>query len=294
MKKYFFIVLFLTFSFGIQLFAQSDWLTSKALKSPDRKHQLWIMWGYNRAGFSNSDIQFTGPGYDFTLLDVVAKDRQSPFDANVYFNPRWWTVPQYNIRAGYFLSERFCLSFGHDHMKYVMVNDQVSTISGSIDSSASSNYAGTYDNNSITLSREFLRFEHTNGLNYVSVEGDFYGNLWKSSNNKRQLDYFIGGGIGALYPRSDVDLFDVEGVNVFHVAGWGTALETGIRFDFIPQVYLLLCLKAGYINMPNVLTVTDGHKAQQSFWFLQRFASIGFNTSVFQKKMKDVERKDSF
>lgn len=283
MKYRQFLLFWVAFTFVNKTIAQPEWLTEKVFKSPGRKHQIWLHWGYNRGQFTTSDIQFTGPGYDFTLENVVAKDRQSPFDVNVYFNPQWWTVPQYNLRLGFFLTDRFSLSFGHDHMKYVMVQNQIAKMNGYIDPSASTIYAGNYDNQAVTLTNDFLEFEHTNGLNYVSFEGNFYGNIYINPSKKFQLDFYLGTGAGFLYPRSDVDLFNIEGVNVFHVAGWGVDIEAGLRMDFFKVFFLNLQAKAGFISMPNVLTVVSGHKAKQSFFFLQEIATLGFSINYFNK-----------
>jgi len=53
-----------------------------------RKGSYFAFWGYNRSDYPTSDIHFTGPGYDFTLHDVVAADAPTPFDGfKTYFNP---------------------------------------------------------------------------------------------------------------------------------------------------------------------------------------------------------------
>jgi hypothetical protein len=44
-----------------------------------QKGELFMYWGWNRAAFSSSDIQFSGDNYDFILGDVIAHDRQTPF-----------------------------------------------------------------------------------------------------------------------------------------------------------------------------------------------------------------------
>jgi len=287
------LVLFLTFCLSFSVFAQPDWLTTKVFNSPERKKQLWIYWGYNRGQYTKSDIHFTGPGYDFTMKDVIAKDRQTPFDASIYFGPRLWTVPQYNFRIGYFIGERFSLSIGHDHMKYVAKQDQILTVTGSIDSSASSLYAGTYSDKVMPMSSNFMRFEHTDGLNYISVEGDFYGHLWRSKSGKQNLDFYLGLGLGIVYPRSEVDMFDIEGANVFHFAGWGTALQAGLRFDILPQLFINFSVKSGFINMFNVITMAHDHSAKHKFFFLQEMGTIGFSLNRFNRKMKEEKSNQS-
>lgn len=278
-----FLLFFLTFWVFLPVFSQTNWLSEPVFSSTERKHQFWIHWGYNRAQYSKSDIHFTGPGYDFTLDNVKAKDRQSPFNFDLYFNPKTLSIPQYNLRIGMFLTDNFSVSVGADHMKYVVVQNQNSSINGRIDSTASSTFTGTYENQNIILTNQFLEYEHTDGLNYLSANGDFFGNIYKKSNGKLSLDFFLGIGAGILFPRSDVDLFDVDGVNVFHVAGWGTDVEVGLRLNFYKAFYLNVQAKAGFIAMPNVLTVKSGHNAQQHFFFLQEIASLGFNINYFNK-----------
>jgi hypothetical protein len=68
-----------------------------------RKGQGFVYWGYNRSTYTKSDITFIGQGYNFTLHDVVAKDAPSPLGRE-YYDPALFSIPQFNIRGGYFLA----------------------------------------------------------------------------------------------------------------------------------------------------------------------------------------------
>lgn len=279
------LLLFLfVFSFLQPLYSEGDLLKISCLKSTERKKQIWIYWGYNRAQYSKSNINFTGPNYDFTLFDICAKDRATPFSARVYFTPNTIWIPQYNYRIGYFLNDWLSLNIGLDHMKYVAVTDQMTKISGRIDSLSSLQYAGNYEQTPIEFTSDFVRFEHTDGLNYVSAELETYGRLWKK--NKQELDFFAGYGLGVLIPRSDVDLFDHEGANIFHLAGWGTSLVAGLRFDIIPGLFVNMSVKGGFIHMADIVTMNKQEKAKQKFFFLQEMASVGYSLNYFNKKEK--------
>lgn len=74
--------------------------------------------------FSNSDIHFSGNGYNFQLNNVSAQDRPTKFGI-VYFNPGWFTVVQYNFRAGYFIKDNLAIVLGIDHMKYVIIKTKL-------------------------------------------------------------------------------------------------------------------------------------------------------------------------
>ncbi|MFZ2323767.1 MAG: hypothetical protein WAV89_08730 [Ignavibacteriaceae bacterium] len=66
-------------------------------KQHERKGDLYFFWGWNRGWYTNSDINFKGDDYNFTIEKVEAKDRQTKFGLNTYFNPTKATIPQYNF-----------------------------------------------------------------------------------------------------------------------------------------------------------------------------------------------------
>ncbi len=252
------------------------------LKSVDKitnKGKFFFYWGWNRANYSDSDIHFTGDNgsYDFTLRNVKAKDRQTPFSFNDYLNPGRITIPQNNYRIGYFLKENYTISIGVDHMKYVMVADQTVKIDGHIN--AGTPFDGVYNNDNQILSEDFLQLEHTDGLNYVNVEFrrfDEIGHLIGLNHKNFQINLTEGLGAGILYPRTDVTLFNQERHDEFHIAGYGTSAVVGLDFTFFKYFYIQSDLKFGYIYMPDVQTTynpNDG--ASQSFTFFQRNILIG-------------------
>ena len=111
------------------------------------KGKFYFYWGWNKAQYSYSDIQFKGNDYNFTLYDVAAEDRQTPWDPGVYLNPGSITIPQTVARIGYYFHDNWNLSVGVDHMKYVMVDIQGVTIDGYIDlQDPSTQFNGVYNN----------------------------------------------------------------------------------------------------------------------------------------------------
>ena len=246
-------------------------------KKETNKGKFFFYWGWNRANYSDSDIHFTGENYDFTLRNVKAEDRQTPFSFNDYFNPVNITIPQNNYRIGYFLKENYTISIGVDHMKYVMVADQTVKIDGEINSGTP--FDGVYNNDDQILSEDFLQLEHTDGLNYVNVEFrrfDEIGHLFGLNNKNFQINLTEGFGAGILYPRTDVTLFDQERHDEFHLAGWGASAVVGLDLTFFKYFYIQSDLKFGYINMPDVkTTINPNDGASQSFTFFQRNILIG-------------------
>ncbi|CAA0176520.1 conserved exported hypothetical protein [Tenacibaculum maritimum] len=252
-------------------------------KKTTNKGKFFVYWGWNWANYTYSDIRFKGNNYDFTLSNVKARDRQTKFSFNDYFNPGRVTIPQTNYRIGYFFKENYTVSIGVDHMKYVMVDDQDVKINGSIN--VGNTYDGTYDNQTTKLSEDFLRFEHTDGLNYVNVEVKRFDDIshWFGLNlEDLQINLTEGIGAGILYPRTNTKLFGRERHDDFHLSGWGISAGAGINISFLKHFYIQSDFKVGYINMPDIKTTLSAlDTASQSFYFYEKTILIGGKFRLF-------------
>ncbi len=245
------------------------------------KHVFFFYWGYNRSAYLRSDLSMHGQGYDYELSQVMAKDKPEEFDPRVYFNLFKLSIPQFNIRLGYRLNEKWAISLGYDHMKYVVQSGQQTTLSGTIDSSASEIYAGNYTNASFYLTDDFLHFEHTDGLNFITVELDYVTNLWTSKSKKFWLENRSGIAPGLLYPRTDVNIFGTPGPNIWNLAGGGFALRSEFRINMWRYFFVQTTAKAGLLFLPRIQTTgVSGEYAQQNIQFLEGFWAIGANFKI--------------
>lgn len=273
MKK---LLLCLSVLFSFSTLAQTE-------KPYSRKGEWFVYWGYNRSTYAKSDITFIGEGYNFTLHDVVAKDAPTPLGRE-YYDLGLFSIPQFNFRGGYFFKDHWAVSIGWDHMKYVMVNDQASTISGTISAQVSSpaitvnpQYVGTYNHTPFVInSQDFLTFEHTDGFNFASVDLERYDKLWKAKNGIQGLDWVAGVGIGLFVPRSDVHLFTVGKNNYWNVAGYGMALKTGLQFDITRRIFFRNDIKGGFGRLNDIRTTgRDSDYAKQTIWYLEDYFVLG-------------------
>jgi hypothetical protein len=265
------------------LIVTSHYLYSQLPVLP-KKGQFYIYWGWNKSNYTKSDIHFKGDNYNFTLDNVVATDRQSKFDFDTYFNPRYMTIPQYNLRLGYFISDKYNISFGADHMKYIMTNGLNAKISGRI-SNTGTKYDGIYQNDDINLSTDFLLFEHTDGLNYENIEIRRFDYLLRS----RYINIAVNEGIGAgiLLPRTASSLLNYERHDKFHLAGYGLGAVVSLNFEFFKYFFIQTEYKAGFIHMPDIRTTpSKADKASQHFFFGQYNAVFGAIFPLFPKKQK--------
>ena len=268
-------------SFLIILLISGSTIAQDSLYTSSKKGKVFVSWGGNRDSYSKSDIRFQGNNYDFTIQDVTAKDKPKGWHLD-YFNPTRMTIPQTNLKIGYFISNHYAISIGFDHMKYVMEENKVRTVNGKINLPAEepgSVFNGTYKGETF-VSEEFLKFEYTDGLNYVNTEFARYDDISKlfgiTNTDKFQVNVTEGIGVGFLYPRTNSTLLLKERNDAFSISGFGASLNLGLNVTFFKHFFIQTDLKGGFIKMNNSkTTIVSSDKASHEFYFLQRIISIG-------------------
>ena len=272
-------LLLLTFFFNFNVHSQ----TSETPKyTENNKGKFFVYYGGNRENYSKSDIHFKGADYNFTLQDVKAHDKPKGYSSD-YINPANITIPQTNFRIGYFFSNQYSISLGLDHMKYVVTQNQFGKITGNINlptSEEGSAFNGIYSNENIEFTKEFLIFEHTDGLNYINAEiariDDISALFHIKNTDTFQVNLTEGIGGGMLYPKTNSTLLGKERNDEFHVAGYGVSLKTGINLTFFKHFFFQAELKGGYIDMQDIRTTSNPiDEASQHFFFLQRMMGVG-------------------
>ncbi len=257
-------------------------LISTSSLSQDRAGNIFLYWGYNRSAYTNSDIHFESPEYNFTIENATASDRPTAFEPDVYFGFKTLSIPQYVYRIGYYINDDWSLSLGMDHLKYVFDNNQSAEINGEI---LTGKYAGRYDGQTIKIPVDFLQFEHSDGLNYLSVEADRYFTLPVLKNNeKMRWEAIVGGGVGTYIPKTMVNLFQNEVDNRFHMAGYGANLNLKTRFYFLPELFISSGLKMGWAFLPNVLVDGSSHaKVNHNFGWGEFYMVLGGQFPLIRK-----------
>ncbi len=282
LNKYIFVLVVLFFS-TTSFVGQENTVFTKKNKVVN-KGKFFVYWGWNWASYTDSDIRFKGNNYDFTLRNVKSRDTPSEFSFKKYFGITNITKPQTNARIGYFFKENYTISIGLDHMKYVVNNDQFVNIDGNINI-GNSKYDGTYNSQPIQLTEDFLRLEHTDGLNYINVQlyrFDDISSWFGLSSDNLQINLTEGIGMGVLYPKTDTTLLGNERHDDFHLSGYGVSAGFGLNITFLKHFFIQADVKAGYINMSDIKTALNPlDSASQSFLFLQNNILIGGRFRLF-------------
>jgi len=247
--------------------------------SANVKIKRWyVYWGWNHSAYTDSDIKFSGSDYDFTLYDVNATDRPTwPFSLKTHLHPGRLTIPQYNARLGYKLGYSYKkgawdLSIGVDHMKYVAQQYQTVPIDGYI--KRDNKFKGVYQNekDAIKLNGDFLRFEHSDGLNYINLSlrhsKGFYLPFYQPS--FVGFEFVKGIETGPVIPRTMTILFDWPSHDEFHLSGVALNGMAAVKTIWWNRLIVQFEGKLGYVAMPWVKTnYGKEDKASHNFYFAQ-------------------------
>lgn len=268
--------------FAVNMFAQEE-IAIQDKYAAHNKGKFFVSWGGNRDSYSKSDVTFKGKDYLFTVDNMTAHDKPKGWHVD-YINPTKMTIPQTNLKFGYFINDHYSIAIGVDHMKYVMTQNQTANVTGFVDLPEGQDGAihnGIYKNEPINFTDEtFLTYEHTDGLNYINTEFARHDDIskWFSLPNidKFQINLTEGIGGGILYPKTNTKLLGKDRHDDFHVSGYGISAKAGINFTFYKHFYIQGELKGGYIDMHDIrTTVSNEDSASQHFLFFQRIIAVG-------------------
>ena len=265
-----------------------DWnLRKSQLDIKNQKGNFYFYWGYNRATYAKSDIHLKGPDYDFILSDVTARDMPEEF-SSVYFDPGQITIPQFNFRVGYHLSDKYALAVGWDHMKYRTRSGQPAIITGRIDASASPIYAGYYNHDKIIMDEwNLVKMEHSDGFNVINVNVERNDYLLTTNDQNLALSVISGAGAGIAFPWTNSRIFGVRNDDRPKISGLGAHIYGAAQATVYKRFFLRLTLQGGFQNMWAIATVPKGDKsahAEQTIFYYERSLVLGYNFRLFDKK----------
>lgn len=254
--------------FGVILSLDSSTFAQSTNQSD--KGGFYIYWGYNRSAYTKSDLNLRGRGYDFTMKNLMASDNPEKLSMT-YLNIEKITIPQFNVRLGYFFKDKWALTVGYDHMKYVMNHPQDVIIDGYVTPGLSDLWSGQYDNQLSPTNYDDIHYENSDGLNYIRFELARYFDLLKLGKN----DWFRVRAQAAVSTGIILSFNDLNFANQFDrktisVSGYGASLHPGLRLEFFNHIFLQTNLSAGFMHQVRVRNRPDDKSAiaKQRFGYL--------------------------
>lgn len=248
----------------VSYFAQQDSTSRGSALARKQKGHFYFAWGYNKNWYSTTDVHVhdASGDYDFTLYDMKAHDH-THFNELLKVQP---SIPQYGYRIGYWMpNQTWGVELKFDHAKYIVYDDQYVHLKGKI-------LGETYDCDT-TVSYSFMHLEHTDGANYLMLNGMYRRSLIQRKHYSLFGVGKFGGGI--VIPRSDVVLFNQEWNHCFHVAGQIVGGECGLRNEFWDVFFVEASVKGVFANYNKVLAIDDALISHR-FWDGMVLLDCGF------------------
>lgn len=243
------------------------------------KGSFYLYWGYNRTTYTKSSLRCIGEGYDFIMKNLNASDNPERFNPNVYFNPKKVTIPQFNVRFGYFFKDKWSLSIGYDHMKYIMDNNQLVNLYGHVDEGVSDQWSGDYEGETMRTNNKFIHYENSDGLNYMRIELSRYFQLATvGEKNWLRVNTQLGVSSGFILSFNDFNFGNQFDRKTVSISGYGASISGGFRFDFFNRFFIQTNVVGGMIHQTKVKTRPndDYSHAKQIFGFVGSETVLGF------------------
>jgi len=271
MKK---IIFFIAVTLYIQsTLAQDD---VKKIRNTTGKGMFFFNWGYNRSAYTKSDIRFKGKGYDFTMKNATASDNYAKL-GRVYIDPAQITVPQFNVRIGYYFKNNWAISFGQDHMKYIFDNNNKVNISGYVEPGIDTKLSGQYDNKDYTTDRDFFHYENSDGLNYLRFELTRSDTWYRTPNRKFAITTNAGVSVGGILSFNDFLFEGKKNMRTISLSGYGISTHLAVRLEFFERVFLQASSGNGFMQQLKVRTRPNDRNeyVKQKFFYSEINGVIG-------------------
>jgi hypothetical protein len=199
--------------------------------------EFFVSWGYNGDSYAKSDLHISQPslGNDFTLVGVRARDSKAWTDL---FNHSLF-VPQYNLRIGVFFNEKWGLELAHDHMKWIVRQDQEVRLVGTLN--------GAAVDAPVTLTADVLRYQLNNGANPLFINLIRRVRLVGEPGRTGYVSFLAKAGGGFANPHTENAVFDQpneKGFQFFH--GWNMDAAAAVRVHILKGLYFEFEEKALY------------------------------------------------
>lgn len=234
--------------------------------------------GINRVGYTTSDVLLSGNDYTATLAETVIDDNGAATPVLSLFGS---STPQWNIQLGYFISNKWAIIAGFDRYNTFFRPNQSVALSGTFSPSSHSNYAGTYDDESIALNAQDLNLVQSRGMNFFNLGVLRMDQWFKSRKAEFAFNTVVGAKVGPIFSMVDYTFDNSTRQQLSSLSGMGFSGFIGMRFDFFQHIYLETNLVGGYLNQNNISISSNGSEtAEQKVAFISPQINLGFSFFV--------------
>src|SRR5574343_1330408 len=137
---------------------------SRKTKASYAKGTFFGSFGYDLNSYGKSKVNFSGPGYEFSLDGVKGKGENGIDFSNL-------GLLQYKAQFGYMIANHWGLSLNYNRMNYRIPNGNPVLLTGSISPGVDTvtDLNGTYLNQSFTIDTSTFNYQNTT-LNFYHID----------------------------------------------------------------------------------------------------------------------------
>lgn len=227
---------------------------------------FYINWGYNREWYTKSDIHISQPSLNnkYTFEHVNSHDHAGWTD---HLLKKALTIPQYNYRIGYFFNEdqTWGLEINFDHTKYVVTQDQLVHVKGTIN--------GREVDTTVNTANYVLNYQLNNGANFLELNLVRKLKLFDLFKSNFRFDALLKAGAGPVIPHVENTIFGKANKPHFQFGGWNVDADVSLRATFFKHVFFEYANKVVYARYSG-LRIYEG-TAKQAFGCYETFLVLG-------------------
>ncbi|MDP4265162.1 MAG: hypothetical protein Q8941_21730 [Bacteroidota bacterium] len=243
-------LLFFLFLLSASLAASGQEMTKEIKEKHTKKDKngfLYFALGSHRGFFTRCDIHVERSGsspFNFTLEKVRARDEGGL---------KWETAPQFTYNIGYyFTKKKFGLEYQYDHIKYFVRQNQVVRLKGTIGNK-------TFNQDTL-ITPDFFQMEHSDGANYCMFNFVKWLPVAASKDKKFDFSVVLKAGLGFVNPKTNTTIMGVHRDDMYHLSGYITGIESGLKFLFWKHFIVMGTFKGAYADYFDFLIANgNGH-----------------------------------
>ena len=255
---------------------------------PKLKGKLYISWGYHKGFIQKGDIRFWNPngeydfvahnvqGYDSPRLDAIFPKKNVPYS---------FDVPQYQIKIGYNISDKWAIEVSQEHAKYFMVKKEIDSEGKGQTVKVTGNFFGEELNNENKkiATYDTIVMEHSDGQNMIRL--GLVRNFPLVASKNSRLSAQIKGSVGLVVPATASYVKNEGRDDKFSIVGHTEGIEARLRYIFLNNFYIQTGVAADHTNIIKAKLANQGHASHQIYG-CRLFAEFGveFNVKPNSKK----------
>lgn len=237
------------------------------------KNIFFAQISYNRSGYTHPDVEFSTSTYKATLENVRLSDDVDGVKMGRFFSG---SSPQFNIKIGYYVADKWAITAGFDRYNTFFVPNQTVVLNGYFSPQTNHAYSGEI-NQSIHLDGENFNLMQKNGLNFFSVGVQRNDQLFKTRRGGFAFQLVYGAKIGGILSSVSYTYQGHTTENISSLSGIGIGLNLDLQFVLARYLFLAVGAEGGWFNQNKIkLTTNTDVIAKEKIGYFSPHLTIGF------------------